>query len=73
MEKEIMCASILTAIILCVVGIIKVFPPFLRFKEKHPTWYKGIFYMLSLIFAIGLPFAAEFLILEGSITTINFS
>lgn len=72
MEKEIMCASILTAIILCIVGIIKVLPPCLSFKEKHPKWYKGIFYTLSLLFAIGLPFVAELWILEGSILSINF-
>lgn len=72
MEKEIMCASILTAIILCVVGIIKVLPPCLSFKEKHPKWYRAIFYTMSLVFAIGLPFVAELWILEGSIVSINF-
>lgn len=72
MGKEIMCASIMTAIILCIVGIIKILPPCLSFKEKHPKWYKGIFYSLSLIFAIAFPVISELYILNGSLTSVEF-
>ena len=72
MEKEIMCASILTAIILCIVGIIKVFPCSLYFKEKHPKWYKGIFYGISLILAVVLPIISELYILKGTLASMNF-
>lgn len=72
MEKEIMCASILTAIILCIVGIIKILPFCLSFKEKHPKWYKGIFYGISLILAVILPIISELYILKGTLASMNF-
>lgn len=72
MGKEIMCASIITAIILCIVGIIKVLPPCLSFKEKHPKWYKGIFYSMSLILAAVFPILSELYILNGSLASVNF-
>lgn len=72
MGKEIMCASIITAIILCIVGIIKVLPPCLSFKEKHPKWYKGIFYGMSLILAAAFPILSELYILNGSLASVNF-
>lgn len=72
MGKEIMCASIITAIILCIVGIIKVLPPCLSFKEKHPKWYKGIFYGVSLILAVAFPILGELYILNGSLASVNF-
>lgn len=72
MEKEIMCASILTAIILCIVGIIKILPFCLSFKEKHPKWYKGIFYGISLVLAISFPIISQLFILHGTLASINF-
>lgn len=72
MGKEIMCASIITAIILCIVGILKILPPCLSFKEKHPKWYKGIFYGISLILAIALPIIGELYILNGSLASVSF-
>ena len=72
MGKEIMCASIITAIILCIVGIIKVLPPCLSFKEKHPKWYKGIFYGMSLILAVVFPILSELYILNGTPASKNF-
>lgn len=72
MGKEIMCASIITAIILCIVGIIKVLPPCLSFKEKHPKWYKGIFYGMSLILAVVFPILSELYILNGSLASVSF-
>lgn len=72
MGKEIMCASIITAIILCIVGIIKVLPPCLSFKEKHPKWYKGIFYGMSLILAVVFPILSELYILNGTLASKNF-
>lgn len=72
MGKEIMCASIITAIILCIVGIIKVLPPCLSFKEKHPKWYKGIFYGMSLMLAVVFPILSELYILNGTLASKNF-
>ena len=72
MGKEIMCASIITAIILCIVGIIKVLPPCLSFKEKHPKWYKGIFYSMSLMLAVVFPILSELYILNGTLASKNF-
>lgn len=70
MKEAIMCASIMAAIILCFVGIIKL--PFKTFKEKHPKWYKAVFCGASLLLAIGLPFIAEVYILNGSIQSAEF-
>lgn len=70
MKEAIMCASIMAAIILCFVGIIKL--PFKTFKEKYPKWYKAVFCVVSLLLAIGLPFIAEVYILNGSIQSAEF-
>lgn len=70
MKEAIMCASIIAAIILCFVGIIKL--PFKTFKEKYPKWYKAVFCIVSLLLAIGLPFIAEVYILDGSIKSTEF-
>lgn len=70
MKEAIMCASIMAAIILCFVGIIKL--PFKAFKEKYPKWYKAVFCVVSLLLAIGLPFIAEVYILNGSIQSAEF-
>ena len=70
MKEAIMCASIIAAIILCFVGIVKL--PFKTFKEKYPKWYKAVFCVVSLLLAIGLPFIAEVYILNGSIQSAEF-
>ena len=70
MKEAIMCASIMAAIILCFVGIVKL--PFKTFKEKHPKWYKAVFCVVSLLLAIGLPFITEVYILNGSIQSAEF-
>lgn len=70
MKEAIMCASIMAAIILCFVGIVKL--PFKTFKEKYPKWYKAVFCVVSLLLAIGLPFIAEVYILNGSIQSAEF-
>ena len=51
MEAILMSAGIMTAIILSVVGLVKL--PFNKFKEKHPKWYKAVFTMLSIVLTIG--------------------
>lgn len=70
MKEVVMCASIITAIILCIVGLVKL--PFKTFKEKHPKSYKAVFYVLSLLLAIGLPFIAQAYILKGAIYSNEF-
>lgn len=71
MNKEVyMSASIITAIILCFVGIIKL--PFKKFKEKHPKWYRTVFYSLSLILAVGLPIICQLFILHGGLYSLEF-
>lgn len=70
MKEVIMCASIITAIVLCFVGIIKL--PFKTFKEKHPKWYRATFCIISLILAVGLPFIAQLYILKGAIYSVEF-
>lgn len=70
MKEAIMCASIMAAIILCFVGIVKL--PFKTFKEKYPKWYKAVFCVVSLLLAVGLPFIAEVYILNGSIYSAEF-
>lgn len=70
MKEVIMCASIITAIVLCFVGIIKL--PFKTFKEKYPKWYRATFCIISLILAVGLPFIAQLYILKGAIYSVEF-
>ena len=71
MENLFMSAGVVTAIVLCLVEIIKL--PFSKFKEKHPKTYKAIFTLLSFIFAIGLCILDEVYILCGKIISIDFA
>lgn len=71
MKEAFMCASIITAIILCVVGIVKL--PFKRFKENHPKWYRAVFCLLSLILAVSCPIVAQLFILNGSLKSTEFA
>lgn len=70
MEKLYMSAGVVVAIVLCIVGIIKL--PFRSFKGKHPVGYKAIFTTCSFILAIGLSVLDELYILCGSIISIDF-
>ena len=71
MEKIFMSAGIITAIVLCVVGIAKL--PFSSFKEKHPKGYKAVFTGLSLILWIGLSVLNELYILCGKLLSLDFA
>ncbi len=70
MGEYIMDAGIMSTIILCFVGIIKL--PFKKFKENHSTAYKVIFYALSLILAIAIPVVVGLLMLDLSFATVEF-
>lgn len=70
MEKLYMSAGVVVAIVLCIIGIIKL--PFKSFKEKHPIGYKAVFTACSFIIAIGLSILDELYILCGSIISIDF-
>ena len=71
MKEVFMCASIITAIILCFVGIIKL--PFKSFKEKHPNWYKVTFYLVSAVLSIVAPIISQLYILNGSLASTEFA
>lgn len=70
MEKIIMSSGIVTAIVLCLVGILKL--PFKTFKKKHCNGYKALFTILSFIFAIGLSVINEMYVIGGQIVSIDF-
>ena len=70
MKEVIMCASILTAIILCVVGIAKL--PFKNFKANHPSLYKAVFCGASLVLAVVAPIIAQTCILDGKLYSTEF-
>ena len=52
MEAILMSAGIMTAIILSVVGLVKL--PFNKFKEKYPKAYKATFTVLSIVLTFGV-------------------
>lgn len=58
-----MSAGIITAIVLSVVGIIKL--PFNKFKEKHPKWYKAVFTLLSIVLTLGACVVNQLFVLES--------
>lgn len=62
MEAIFMNAGIITAIVLSVVGIIKL--PFNKFKEKHPKWYRAVFTLLSIVLTLGACVVNQLFILE---------
>lgn len=70
MQEVFMCASIITAIILCVVGIAKL--PFKNFKEKHSIGYRVVFYSLSLVLAVVGPIISQLFILNGNLNSTEF-
>ncbi len=69
MEKLFMSAGVVTAIILCIVGILKL--PFKNFKIKHPNWYKALFTILSFVLTVVLSILNELYILNGEILSID--
>lgn len=71
MKEVFMCASIITAIILCFVGIIKL--PFKSFKEKHPNWYTVTFYLVSAVLSIVAPIISQLYILNGVLASAEFA
>lgn len=70
MGDVIMSASIIATIILCFVGIVKL--PFKKFKDKHPTAYKVVFYSLSLILAIVLPILCGLYMIDLTLKSLEF-
>jgi uncharacterized membrane protein len=70
MKEVFMCASIITAIILCFVGIIKL--PFKTFKEKHPKWYRAVFCIMSLGLSVAGPIISQLFILNGTLASTEF-
>lgn len=70
MEAILMSAGILTAIILCVVGLVKL--PFEGFKKKHPKGYKATFTILSLVLTFGAVVINQMFILEHSLFNTEF-
>lgn len=71
MKEVFMCAGIITAIILCFVGIIKL--PFKSFKEKHPNWYTVTFYLVSAVLSVVAPIISQLYILNGSLASTEFA
>lgn len=70
MEKLFMSAGIVVAIVLSLVGIVKL--PFGKFKEKHHNWYKAVFTLISFVFAVGLSVLDEIYILKGELLSFEF-
>lgn len=71
MEKLFMSAGIVSAIVLCIVGLFKL--PFGAFKEKHKNGYKAVFTGLSIVLCIGLSILNERYILHGSLLSLDFA
>ena len=69
MGELFMRAGILTTIILCFVGIIKL--PFAKFKTKKPKLYKATFTVLSIFLCVYCCVITQFLIFEDkNLTTL---
>ncbi len=65
MEAILMSAGILTAIILSVVGLVKL--PFDKFKMKHPKIYKAVFTLLSIVLTFIACVVNHLFILESKV------
>lgn len=70
MEKLFMSAGIVIAIVLLVVGILKL--PFDGFKKKHPKCYKAIFTMISVVLALVLSILDQKFILCLPLLSVDF-
>lgn len=71
MEKLFMSAGVVTAIVLCLIGIIKL--PFDKFKQNHSNGYKALFTCLTFVVAVGLSVLDELYILCGDIISVDFA
>ena len=65
MEAILMSSGIMTAIILCVVGLVKL--PFESLKQKHPKVYKAIFTMLSIVLTFAICLVNQAFVLESEV------
>ncbi len=70
MEKLFMSAGVVTAIVLCIIGIIKL--PFKDFKSQHPNVYKALFTGFTFVLAISLSILDEMFILCGQLLSLDF-
>lgn len=70
MEAIFMSAGIITAIVLSVIGIIKL--PFNKFKTKHPKWYRAVFTLLSIVLTLGACVVNQLFILQVKLFNIDF-
>lgn len=71
MERMFMSAGIITAIVLCLVGVIK--SPFGSFKKSHPKIYKAIFTILSILLSVGVSIIDETYISFGKVLSVDFA
>lgn len=66
-----MFASIISAIVLSFVGIVKL--PFGKFKASHKNGYKAVFTTLSFVLSIALCVCCQLFIIEGDLLTYDFA
>lgn len=71
MEKLFMSAGVVVAIVLCLIGILKL--PFKSLKVNHCNWYKALFTIISFVLAISLSVLDEIYILHGEILSVDFA
>jgi len=69
-EEILVSASCLTAIILTIVGFVKM--PFKTLKEKHKGWYRAIFFVLSLALVVSGSIITELYIVNGALLSVEF-
>ena len=71
MRNLFMSAGVVTSIILCIIGIVKL--PFKNFKSTHKRGYKAIFTGLSFILSLGLSILNQLYILDGQLISVEFA
>lgn len=71
MEKIFMSAGIITAIVMCLVGIIK--SPFGKFKASRPKIYKAVFTVLSIVLSAVVCIIDELYISFGKLLSWDFA
>lgn len=70
MGEIVMNASIITTIILCFVGIVKL--PFKTLKTKHPKVYRTLFYLLSFVLSVALPILCGLFMMNLTLKSVDF-
>ena len=70
MEKTFASGSIITVIVLCVIGIVKIL--FKNLKATCPKLYKALFTLLSIIVSFVLCVVNELYVLKGELLSIEF-